>query len=167
MHCKILVTATAFCLGIATLHFVASAQEQEESPGLRNLRFESEKIATALAQLEADARAGKVNPDKIRQRRMFGMNFHFVHILQGSPLGGECESCKSHPTWLKVRDAYRGFETRMHALEQDRLKCTWGLLMEDGQVQKPDVSWSFEQYRNLTRKAAQQQMKCWKQSDKP
>jgi len=146
---------TLFCVNAE----IVCAQPNSDS-AVRGLKTESEQVSKLISGLEADAKAGTLNVDKLKAKRTINMNFHFIHVIQGGTQG-QCESCKQSAVWTSVRDAYAGFEKRMQALERTYLKCTWGFMMPNGNVTSPDGDWSFAEYEALRKKAKQQQMKCW------
>lgn len=146
---------------LGSLAVATSVQADDTPRQLRTCMFMRDKMGPKLDELEK-----AVASSSAKRSDIYGVRASLRGFFQDMVRGGypNCETCKNHAEWKKMRGEYEGFERRMAAIEKSQAKCTFGYPMPDGKIVPLSLAWSVDDWEATKTKAngtAMQKDHCW------
>ena len=133
---------------------------------IQNLKKSHNRILEELIKLEQES-IPENNPvalSRITHLRTFLMT-HYGHLMRG----GEPEPVpggKLHPIYIEAKNGFADLDSRLSALEKKYQNCSFGYQTADGQILKPTLDWTEDQWLQIKNSARDQVARCWLISDK-
>lgn len=133
---------------------------------IQNLKKAHDQINQDISAIETNGIAAN-NPQAltaITHLRTFLMT-HYGHLMRGGdpePIVGG----KNHFLYLEVKAGFADLDNRLSALEQKYQNCSFGYQGTDGQILRPSLDWTEEQWLQIKDASKDQVARCWLNSDK-
>jgi len=133
---------------------------------IQNLKKSHDQLAADISAIESNGIIAN-SPQAltaITHLRTFLMT-HYGHLMRGGDpepvVGG-----KAHPLYLEVKNGFADLDSRLSALEQKYQNCVFGYQAADGNIYKPSLDWTQEQWLEIKNSSKDQVARCWLNSDK-
>lgn len=133
---------------------------------IQNLKKSHDRLNEDITKIENEGIPAD-NPQAlmaITHLRTFLMT-HFGHLIRG----GEPEPVvggKNHPLYIEVKKGFTDLDNRLSALEQKYQNCSFGYQTTDGQILKPTLDWTEDEWLQIKNSSRDQLARCWLNSDK-
>ena len=133
---------------------------------IQNLKKTHDRLDEEIRKIETENIPAD-NPQalvSITHLRTFLMT-HFGHLMRG----GEPEpvlGAKAHPLYIEAKDGYADLDNRLSALELKYQNCSFGYQTNDGQILKPTLDWSEEEWLQIKNSSKEQLAHCWLNTNK-
>ena len=133
---------------------------------IQNLKKSHDRLNEDITKIEQEGIPAN-NPQAltaITHLRTFLMT-HYGHLVRGGDpepvIGG-----KNHPLYIEVKNGFTDLDNRLSALEQKYQNCTFGYQTPDGQILKPSLDWTENQWLQIKNSSKDQLARCWLNTDK-
>lgn len=151
--------------GIQSLESASGLVMPNELVNMMTLHKDLDAKVTALA---ATLSADPAQTNDLSGLRTMLMD-QYRHLRSGGDPAPEplvAARIKAMPQYHDLVSNFPTLQTKLAALEDQYLKCTFGYQLPDGTISVPDLSWSDEQWQQITEQSLHQTPRCWLVADR-